>query len=531
MKASIKYAENSKLKLLKVETFDGSMEYKKNCRKFGDKYYREDDQCVIVMGIVYPVDSCKIFYDYDSKSYKYKVPNILFGVVAIENGEFIRGYFIPNFSKNCTVIYINSKGDRITDACMSYHIPKSLGYKEHINEAQWAAPECLKAEIEPQLLDYANYRIKKHLKNCFVIAEDFDKIKQYQFKENAYNAEESKDFEGAIKQYESSVISYDNKCRMAAKLLGDTTIGCEVEVKAGCIPSYIRSELGVIICKDGSIGYTPEFVTVPYKGAKGLQSLKNLFLELNERCNTNHTCSLHYHFGNTRTDREYIVALFKVFCDVQKNLYKMLPWYKTDPTGVTKDNKNYSAMLPYGIIKGQLLSSEPYRERVNKTYRIIEMWLMEVKSPGKDFNRKNGIHPKGDKKWDRNKRYVGLNFMNMFFSKRNTLEFRSHHSVLNHTKAINWLFICNAILKYAEVNSGRIMVDPMKTISLESVLNYYKDNFKTSYATSVSEYLIAYYKSRVITFADLKAKGDYGAQDDYGQKIYSFEHQGMSDLF
>lgn len=97
---------------------------------------------------------------------------------------------------------------------------------------------------------------------------------------------------------------------------------------------------------------------------------------------------------------------------------------------------------------------------------------------------------------------------------------------------INWLFICNAILRYAEKNMLEIFKNPSK-ISIIDVLNYYKDNFKrNSIAEFLSEYLIAYYKDKCAIFAKDYAKGDVLSMHDINEdKNYTFSYKGIVNLF
>jgi hypothetical protein len=121
--------------------------------------------------------------------------------------------------------------------------------------------------------------------------------------------------------------------------------------------------------------------------------------------------------------------------------------------------------------------------------------------------------------------------MNMFLSDRQTVEMRSHQAVLSPDKAINWLFICIAIVRYAEQNSSKIISDSSKKITLEEVLMYYGNTFKTPYAKSVSKYLIAYYNNRVRCFSKLLNNGDTLAEADYLEKDFSFSHDGLNGLY
>jgi len=56
---------------------------------------------------------------------------------------------------------------------------------------------------------------------------------------------------------------------------------------------------------------------------------------------------------------------------------------------------------------------------------------------------------------------------------------------------------------------------------------YYKNTFGTSYSSSVSNYLIEYYKSRKAFFS----KADVVGSGDEAETDYTFLYEGMSDIF
>jgi len=77
---------------------------------------------------------------------------------------------------------------------------------------------------------------------------------------------------------------------------------------------------------------------------------------------------------------------------------------------------------------------------------------------GEEFHKfSNKNHPQdphGEHKWMINSRYHIINLVPFLFGKRGTIEFRVHPPTLNPIKAINWLFICNAILKFANIQKS-----------------------------------------------------------------------------
>lgn len=90
-----------------------------------------------------------------------------------------------------------------------------------------------------------------------------------------------------------------------------------------------------------------------------------------------------------------------------------------------------------------------------------------------------------------------------------------------------WLFICNAILKYAEHNIHKIITSENK-ISFATVLNYYADNFPNDEnAVFLSKYLNAYYKNRREVFKLDIAKDDKLSMHDLNKdKSFTFELEG-----
>jgi hypothetical protein len=121
--------------------------------------------------------------------------------------------------------------------------------------------------------------------------------------------------------------------------------------------------------------------------------------------------------------------------------------------------------------------------------------------------------------------------MNLFFSERKTAEFRLHHNTLNGQKMVNWLFICNAIVRYAEKNAKQILSSG-NPIPMDEILNYYADTFPTKEGKFLSSYLKAYATDRTKYFTTMAGKGDYICEAEIKEdKTYTFEHEGVSWLF
>lgn len=526
-----KYKEDTTLKLKVVSTIDGSDEYLKHCVKLVSNYYKKEEQAILLDKKWYPLNSGSIFYNHESKKHELRKKGLVIcsGIVGHKDGQFLRGEYTMNPFNNCSVWHIQD-GAKKKEECMDYKILKNLGFVEHVNQNIWATDDFfVNTVFTEDELNCIPKRIRTNLLNLYGCSKtDFLTPKEYTFNQNAYNVEDDFAFEKRKKMYEEFTVDYSKDVRRAARLIGDLTFGIEIEVKKGTLPENLMNQLGVIICKDGSIGYTPEFVTVPLQGAKGLQTTQNLFMELNKRCTTDHSCSLHCHIGSIRKDREFIVALFKLYSDVQKSLHQMLPFYKTDPREVKE--KNYCAFLDKGLVTRHLNKGQPYKEEVNAAYCAIQTWILEGRHGDRDFNRKNHAHPNGREKWNRHSRYASINFMNLFTSKRQTVEFRAHHAVLSPIKAVNWFFICVAIIKYAETHSAAI-IKSKEVYKLEDVIDYYKTVSKTSFAEGVSEYLKAYVSSRQSFFLEKMREGDKVVVEDYKETDYAFSFNGKTSVF
>ena len=112
----------------------------------------------------------------------------------------------------------------------------------------------------------------------------------------------------------------------------------------------------------------------------------------------------------------------------------------------------------------------------------------------------------------------------MFFSDRDTMEFRLHTPTLNYQKIINWLFIINAIILFAEQNTEEIIRG--KKVSINDVLySYVRTNETDSLGAALYEYLLAYYKHRCEVFNTDRVNGVYASPEELSKdSTYVFNH-------
>lgn len=510
------YKDNPKLKLQVITTVGGRKEYKRNCRFIRSierpegAFYVKNEDIFPIDETWYRVESGKIELDHETKTWVLKnSKNLTRGVVGInqkpDSGDLfakreprvIYGMFSPNVYNNCLV-----HTEQGTMTCINSDILAD-DYFEDIGTNIWYLKKGMSA---------VNFKKMTTIRN-----EINHHVKGYNIEDNAQEFEEKKS------NYAKYPLKISKEATSFGKFLGDSTYGAEIETSEGNLPTYLQHRHGIVICRDGSIK-SAEYVTVPMSGAKGVQNIADIADHISARCNIDINCSLHYHFGNLPKEREYLVALYILGYKIQDDLFKMFPYFKTDHRGFKK--KNYCQKLKKMNIHPCLdLSKEGYDSYINEIYRRIFIFLGDGHVPGENVNRKRQQHPIHHK-WDRHSRYYWLNLQNMIFSDRETAEFRMHTATSNKVKMIAWLFICNAIVKYAEKHI-RDIITCEGNISLINVLKHYATEHPTSKAAKyLTEYLIAYYNSRCAVFAADFQKGDKLSEHDItNDKTFDFTYK------
>ncbi len=502
-----KYADRPDLPLQVVKTITGDKEYRKNCRRKDGLWFAIDVDIAQVEGKWYKTTDTQILFDHHTKQYglTYKVQsNCAKGIVGYnkDTKEFIFGYFTRDPYNNCVV----SKGVN-KHSCINAEVLAGTKYKEDVATGTWI--ENGSAEIATG---------KGH------------SDKGYNIEDNGY--------ERLIKLYIERPYKLNLNHAKIAHLLKDTTFGIELEACAGNTPQYMLNRYGCTICRDGSLvnadgAYPPEYVTVPLSGAKGITNTIELTECLKSRNLVDLKCAYHLHLGNINTSRQFIVALHSLCYKIQGNVFKMFPHYKLKPDGIK--GKNYCKLLPKTI--KQYKSGEDYTEYINTNYKRLFKYCTEYQAgdetkkveADRNFNRKTKAH-NGKAKWSKLARYHWLNMCNIFFSERNTVEFRLHTPTFNATKIINWLLICNAICRYAEKYPLQC-IDSTK-ITFTEVLSYYqRANSNSEYNHFVSNYLQAYVEERTQMFKLDKKKKDLTSDHELqSDKDYTFTYNGKQLL-
>ncbi len=503
------FQDNPNLLKKTITTFTGETEYRDVCRKIKGEYYRIGKDCFLVDGLWYRMSSGLIEKDYETGAIflTKKAPYLRTGIVDFKNGTAVTGRFTPNYYKNCIVRH----KDYGTIHAINPDILIQNGYLEHFSTGVWHHSSQLSS------------------KKAQTPTNEVDNTRQ------GYNIEDNaEDFKRKVELYEKFNPEMSKDVRYFGRMLGQTTFGFEAECAKGYLSEPLQNQLGVVICRDGSLNDEngkpgPEFVTIPMSGAKGLQTIANLGKELSKRTSLSMNCSLHIHLGNLPTTRMYLISLYRLACKLQNEIFQMFPFYKTNPDGIKK--KNYNQKLPTLDIMTPSpgMDKEKFNAYINDAYNVLFSWLSEGYHADVNYNRKTKQHPVAQK-WNRHNRYYWLNFMNAIFTNRNTVEFRLHGPTTHTQKMVNWLFICNAIARYANAHARKIILTKVP-ITLDEVLDYYGTNFGER-GRFLSDYLKAYVQSRKDSFyADFK-KGDKQSLWDFqDEKNYTFSYNGVTYLF
>lgn len=501
------YRDNPNLKLKTVTTVNGATEYRRNCRKIKDKYYITGVDCVEIDEKWYAVTSKLIALDHETNQYVLiKKASVVYGIVGFKtNGSPIFGYFTENKYNNVWVSIANYGNVK----ALNEQVLIEGNYAENISDGIWVCAKGMSSSALARLKRIESKRV---------------------YREKGYNIEDNQEeFREKIAAYEKYPAKISASAMKYGKMLGVTTYGAEIETSTGYLPDHLQYRTGTVICRDGSID-NGEYVTVPMKGAKGLVNMKYLSSLLSERTTSDTKCSFHLHLGTLPKDRLFIIALYALAIRIQDEVFTMFPYYKTEWKGVKKQNYNQKVRkLGTGLLRSDF-TKEQFTQYVDEAYYRIFTFLNDGVAPDDRFNRTNHQHQQ-TAKWNRKQRYYWLNFMNLFFSERNTAEFRLHHNTLNGQKMTNWLFMCNAIVRYAEKHSKEIL-SSSEPISLDTVLDYYATTFKTKEGKFLSSYLKAYVADRKAYFLKDYKRGDYISQAEIdSDKTYVFTYEGVDWLF
>lgn len=178
------------------------------------------------------------------------------------------------------------------------------------------------------------------------------------------------------------------------------------------------------------------------------------------------------------------MALYKICTLLQKEIYKMFPYTYKDTSSFKR--RNYCSPLTYIPSK----TTTPY----NFDKLFYHLIGGEIHGLPAEVTTENHPHDRsGQHKWNINHRYKIVNFVPIIWGERGTVEFRVHTPTMDFDKVVYWLYICSAILKYAEKHTDYLLgrtTEAMRDISLKDVIT---DGI---YSNSLSNLILDYIKLR-----------------------------------
>jgi hypothetical protein len=276
-----------------------------------------------------------------------------------------------------------------------------------------------------------------------------------------------------------------------AGVLGDFTFGMEFETNLGKIPNYKIKESGLMPLRDGSITGI-EYATIVLNGLRGVKILEDACADLAKYTTITNNESLHLHIGGFKTDKAFIGYLYTLCCILEKDVYSIFPKHYEKTSLFKAKQKDYNMPL-----RKELVTGDP-----EETFNNIAFYL----GAGKKYSGFGSNHPSdpnGDHKWGINERYHWVNFIPTLFGSSKTLEFRCHVPTRDPIKVIAWLYICSAIIKYAEkLYKANVELSSRKGDTLTTVIN-------SIYSGKLAEYLGLYISARKTLRATDDAKGDF----------------------
>jgi hypothetical protein len=318
------------------------------------------------------------------------------------------------------------------------------------------------------------------------------------------------------------------------KTLVFPSIGVEFEAHMGYIDENDCLNLGLVPVKDGSLeGNSFEYITTVIKENK-LNRLLTTTEYINKILSVNRSCSLHAHIGGIPATEKNVVALWMLLYQIDRDLFQILPPYKKAiEYFISKRQaaKDHCKPLPHlNLFELCPKAKKGYTEAVMNSfvassYSKILTFLNEGRFPERTSGGYYKHNKEGRNKWESETRYYAVNFLPWLFEKKGTIEFRTHSGTTNPTKTINWVFIINAIIKYALENTEDILSAKDK-INLSDIIEYaYADE------EELCEYLKAYIYSRKLMNETLYSKGDIYGDEFINDNKYQFKHKAQKEIY
>ena len=388
-----------------VTTITGAQAKRSNCitNKETGVYYEKNISCFqIDMGdgrlIWHRIDNGKIGWNCESKRWEL--------IKYLENSSLLKGFYNTSlqqgwFKKSEETVYLKEVVYQSSSTpCIDANTALKLGYIECLHDEYFYNKKNMNsADVKyittPQIVKYG---------------------RDFEFNYNA--ADNNSSFRNIKEAYSRIEIPISNRTHDVSKMLFGKSFGIEIESRNGSLPQKLLNKLGLVPLKDGSLrldnGAEPyEYATVPFYGAKGLETIKNICAELNKRCEFDESCSLHIHLGNVKYDETTILAYYILIQTIQEELYSIFPMYKRSEMEYLGKPKNYNSPLPnIGLLtntlfKKQYDTKQAFEADTQKYFsKIIEHLTDGQFKEFKEWNTPQTFHPLGAQKWNIHSRKI-----------------------------------------------------------------------------------------------------------------------------
>lgn len=454
-----------------VTTVSGNSVPRKKCRKIKGEFYEIGVDCFLMSDNKYHrLGNGMVEIDFETNTpvFLREHPNISKGIVGFKNNSFIFGYFTPNIYKNIKVLYNGT----IVKALNKNVLEKTNYFKNPLSQIYSEEGKFDSSIIDSEKLDY----------NCDSYLIRATKLFNY-YKQNYIKKDINK----------NNIKYYSQLSLLDSKYL----FGLEFETSEGVLCDTTLNKNGIIPVKDGSLRKPNkplpfEYVTVPYQKEDLFNSLKEVCSDLNNNCKFDSSCSLHLHISGLENSKSNVVALWILIQKIQDEMLNMFPQYKTFPH-IIDSNKNYCAKYNENLLAVNTKAFQYFeldtKEYINSYFSSIYHYISGGYSLDSSFNRSSLRHPNGNK-WNIRSRYHIINLVTWLFSDKRTVEFRVHTPTFNYDKIINWVYICNAILKYVEKHSFSIIFKMQNNdIKLKDIINDVYGNVNASVASALINYI------------------------------------------
>jgi hypothetical protein len=472
------------------------------------------DVCFLVNGKHYRLEKGGIVYDHFKKKY------VLKSSIQVENGfigidkddkPILGNFSWPSNHLLEDNIIANYKGQEFI--CISDKIFENTAWEERLLDGEY----YLKSDLPVKEFSKIS-KVSRDIKNSF-----------------PYNA--SEELKKATKLYEErfNVEEFNKGISAYPQVLGKYTYGIEFETTKGIIPKRICNRLGLIPLRDGSIDGI-EYATIPLSGKKGIQAIIDSCKELEKRTTYNDDCSLHIHIGGMPRTEAYILALSKVLCHVQEEMYEMFPFYTRG--GFNLKKKDYTAPLPATHLLGRIDAIKDVKDKkeIDANFQhIFEFLSMGHRYRDYDYSLKKVVsHPSdpgGTSKWYVKSRYRWVNMIPLLFGNKKTIEFRIHTPTYDYNKILYFAIICASLIDLAEKSNTGILTNTYTDYSLTEIVYRYLAQFGDKYAT-LHSYINKYIQTRKSCMVrDIKSGNFYGKEDNlkplhtvYSKNLKPFSH-------